>query len=73
MIYKGYRIEKQYLPGSGFRILKNGVVVDRIPKSTDVDFYCAEELTTGFHTANASSLREMKQHIDALEKIEHEN
>ena len=68
MIYKGYRIEKQYLPGSDFKILISGVMVTRKP--TEVDFYYAEELTTGFHTANCTNLAEMKDHINDLNKIE---
>jgi len=70
MKYKGYEIEKQFLPGSDFRILKNGILVDRKPQNCHIDYYCAEQVSTGFTAANCKTLAEMKEHIDALNKIE---
>lgn len=62
MYYHGYKIEAQYLPGSNFRVLKDGRVVDKHPK--DVDFYYVTETITGWRHANCASIPEAKKLID---------
>lgn len=67
MYYKGYKIEPQYLPGSDFRILADGRVVDKKP--TDVDFYYVIETITGWRHANCKSIQEAKEMITKTNKL----
>lgn len=67
MYYKGYKIEAQYLPGSNFRILSDGRVVDKKPK--DVDFYYVTQTLTGWRHANCKSISEAKEMINKTIKL----
>jgi hypothetical protein len=63
MIYKGYEITKQFLPGSNFKIREDGNVVDRKPTNADIDFYCTEHRKTGEQLPNSLSIDEAKEFI----------
>ena len=47
MKYKGYLITPVYLTGSDFRVLKNGVVIDRNHTAKDIEYYEIIEKGTG--------------------------
>ena len=65
MKYKGWTIEAQYLPGSDFRILKSGEVLEKPPTKKDIDYYvCTKEGETRF---NEFPLSAAKAFIDKLE------
>lgn len=70
MKYKGYEITKQFLPGSDFKIDKNGNTRYAKPKSADVDHYWAEHMITGETLVNCSSVAELKELIRLMNYLE---
>lgn len=67
MYYKGFEIKPQYLPGSDFKILLDGRIVNRKP--TEIDFYTITEIETGWNHVNATSYNSAKKIIDELMEV----
>ncbi len=68
--YKGYKITKQWLPGSTFKITEDGRIMPRKPRPDEVDYYYAEHTVTGETLVNCSTLEEMKAFIQRIVFIE---
>ena len=69
MEYKGYVIEKSFLPGSNMRELENGKFVKSIPKKCDEDIFRTEHSITGEQLPNSLSFKEAKDFIDMYTAI----
>lgn len=67
MIYRGYVITPQYLPGATFTISKEGRVISHKPKKEHIDFYW---ITQDFHSGRyrAKTIPEAKETINQLTK-----
>lgn len=67
MIYRGYVITPQYLPGATFTISATGQVISRKPKKEDIDFYW---ITHDFRSERdkAKTIPEAKETINQLTK-----
>lgn len=67
MIYRGYVITPQYLPGASFTISKEGRVIDRKPKKEHIDFYWITHDFNG-RRDRAKTLPEAKEMIEQITK-----
>ncbi len=63
MKYKGYTMTAVYLPGSDTRELKDGTLVKRKPKPSDIDYIATEHSVTYEILPNSSSFKEAKAFI----------
>lgn len=69
MKYKGYEIKPVYLPGSNFKIMKNGTVKAIKPKPVDIDYFTTVDIRTGEQLPNSSTCEEAKEFIDRYTKL----